>query len=186
MDHTKFHYRRDGFRKKGVPRIPCRSHASLLRAHHSLFRNGDNLGIMKLYAFVILAVAAALAAGQTIDNCLQKDSISCLQKSLYRKAKEFFDTDNLEVVSGVSLVKSGDSQSRSSRTGKDLAYDQEIDSANNVADRQNALVNFVSEEAGEFLTGRSLKVIRVPCCNCSTFLLENTCSMFARYTSCLM
>lgn len=116
---------------------------------------------MKLIAIVFLATAVVLTAGQSLEDCLQSDSISCVQKSLYRKAKEFFDKDNLELFSGVSLVKSAEAQGRSSRTGKDLAYDQEIGAANNVADRQSVLENFVGEEAGEFLTGRSLKVIDI-------------------------
>ncbi|XP_076241002.1 DUF1676 domain-containing protein Osi6 [Calliopsis andreniformis] len=117
--------------------------------------------IMKFHAFVLLATFA-LAAGQTFENCLEKDSIACVQKNLYRKAKEFFDSDNVEIFSGVSLVKSGDSQGRGSRSGKELMYDQEIDGASNVADRQNALMDFVSAEAGEFLTGRSLKINFTP------------------------
>ncbi|XP_053976717.1 uncharacterized protein LOC128889203 [Hylaeus anthracinus] len=116
---------------------------------------------MKLYAFVLLS-AMALARGQTMDNCLEKDSISCVQKNLYRRAKEFFDKDSFEIFSGVSLVKSADAQTRGSRTGKELIYDQEIDAANSVSDRQDALVNFVSEGAGEFLTGRSLRINFTP------------------------
>ncbi|XP_076295142.1 DUF1676 domain-containing protein Osi6 [Lasioglossum baleicum] len=117
---------------------------------------------MKLFAFVLLSVVVVLAAeGQTIENCLEKDSISCVQMSLYRRAKEFFDTDNMEIFSGVTLVKSAN-QARSSRTGKELVYDQEIDTANSVSERQDALVNYVSDEATEFLTGRSLRINFTP------------------------
>ncbi|XP_034179152.1 DUF1676 domain-containing protein Osi6 [Osmia lignaria lignaria] len=117
---------------------------------------------MKLFAIVFLTAAVVLTTGQSIEDCLKSDSISCVQKSLYRKAKEFFDKDNLELFSGVSLVKNGDEQARSSRTGKELVHDQEIDAANNVADRQSALENFVTEEAGEFLSGRSLRINLAP------------------------
>ncbi|XP_078032904.1 DUF1676 domain-containing protein Osi6 [Augochlora pura] len=113
---------------------------------------------MKLFAFVLLSVVVVASQGQTIESCLEKDSISCVQKSLYRKAKEFFDTDNMEIISGVTLVKSSDSQARSSRSGKGLVYEQEIDSANSVSERQDALVNYVSDEATEFLAGRSLRI----------------------------
>lgn len=110
----------------------------------------------------ILAIASiltvAVAVGQSLDDCLQTDSISCVQKSLYRKAKEFFDKDSLELFAGVSLVRNERGQGRSSRSGKELMYEQEIDSANSVTDRQTALENFVSEEAGQLLTGRSLRV----------------------------
>lgn len=50
------------------------------------------------------------------------------------------------------------SDDRSARSGKELAYDQEIDAANDITERQNTLENFISDEAGEFLTGRSLRV----------------------------
>lgn len=106
---------------------------------------------------VILTTALVLTAGQTFDECFKQDSISCVQKSLYRSAKEFFGKDQLEIVSGVSLVKSK-SDASNSRSGKMLAYDQEMDVANGVTDRQNALENFISDEAGQFLTGRSLRV----------------------------
>lgn len=111
---------------------------------------------MKVFAFVFLSVALVLASGQTIDNCLQQDSISCLQKSLFRKAREFFDKDNFDLIDGVSLVKAKDG--RSARSGKNIMYEQEIEQANSVVDRQSALENFVGEEVGDFFSGRSLKV----------------------------
>lgn len=110
-----------------------------------------------LKKLLILAIAIVLTAGQSIDECLKQDSISCVQKTLYRTAKEFFAQDKLELVNGVSLVKSN-ADDRSARSGKELAYDQEIDAANDITERQNTLENFVSDEAGQLLTGRSLKV----------------------------
>lgn len=44
------------------------------------------------------------------------------------------------------------------RSIKELAYDQEMEAANNIAERQNSLENFISDETGQFLTGRSLRV----------------------------
>ncbi|KAF3424470.1 hypothetical protein E2986_06020 [Frieseomelitta varia] len=117
---------------------------------------------MKIFAAVILTSAVVLASGQSLDDCLQSDSISCVQKSLYRKAKEFFDEDSFELFSGVSLVKNGDSRGRSSKTSKELMYEQEIDAANSITDRQSVLENFVSDEAGEFLAGRSLRINFAP------------------------
>ncbi|KAL6263593.1 hypothetical protein P5V15_006382 [Pogonomyrmex californicus] len=103
--------------------------------------------------FLILTTAVVLTAGQSIDECLKQDSISCVQKTLYRTAKEFFGKDKLEPVNGVSFVKNN----ANARSGKELAYDQEMET-NNVAERQNALENFISDEAGQFLTGRSLRI----------------------------
>ena len=79
-----------------------------------------------------------------------------MQRSIYRKAKEFFGKDSFEIIGGVSLVKS--KEDRSSRSNKEVLYDQEIDNANNVAERQSALENFVGEEATGFFAGRSLMV----------------------------
>lgn len=110
-----------------------------------------------LKKLLILMTAAVLTAGQSIDDCLKQDSISCVQKTLYRTAKEFFGKDKLELVNGVSLVKSN-ADDRSARSGKELAYDQEIDAANDITERQNTLENFISDEAGQLLTGRSLRV----------------------------
>ncbi|OXU22418.1 hypothetical protein TSAR_010529 [Trichomalopsis sarcophagae] len=111
---------------------------------------------MKSFAVLFVVALAAAASAQSIDECLQQDSISCVQKSLYRKAKEFFDKDSFELVTGVSLVKA--KSDRSSRSGKDLVYEQEIDQAPSVAERQSALENFVGEEVSDFFSGRSLRI----------------------------
>ncbi|CAL1685951.1 unnamed protein product [Lasius platythorax] len=114
-----------------------------------------------LQKLLILTTAVVLTAGQSIDECLKQDSISCVQKTLYRTAKDFFAKDKLELVNGVSLVKSN-SDDRSARSGKELAYDQEIDAANDITERQNTLENFISDEAGQLLTGRSLRINLAP------------------------
>ncbi|XP_057340905.1 uncharacterized protein LOC130677980 [Microplitis mediator] len=108
---------------------------------------------------VCFSMAVVLISGQDINKCFEQDSISCVQKSLYRKAKEFFTKDSIELFSGVSLVKSA---ARDSRGSKDVIYDQEIDAANDVAGRQSALENFVSDEASDFMTGRSLRINFAP------------------------
>ncbi|EZA55586.1 hypothetical protein DMN91_009106 [Ooceraea biroi] len=114
-----------------------------------------------LKKLLILTTAMVLVSGQNIDECLKQDSISCVQKTLYRTAKELFAKDKLELVSGISLVKSN-TDARSSRSSKELVYDQEMDAANDIVDRQNTLENFISDEAGEFLTGRSLRINLAP------------------------
>lgn len=111
---------------------------------------------MRSFSIIVcLSLAIIAANAEDIDKCLKDDSISCIQRNLYRKAKEFFDKDSLELLSGVTLVKSAD---RNSRSNKQVIYDQEIDSATNVIERQSALENFVGDGASEFLSGRSLRV----------------------------
>jgi hypothetical protein len=111
---------------------------------------------MKSFAFVVIIAFAVAASAQTIDECFRQDSISCVQKSLFRKAKEFFERDSFDLVSGISLVKT--KSDRSSRSGKDLMYEQEIDQATGITERQSALENFVGEEVTDFFSGRSLRV----------------------------
>ncbi|XP_012522908.1 uncharacterized protein Osi6 [Monomorium pharaonis] len=104
--------------------------------------------------FLILMTAVILTAGQSIDECLKQDSISCVQKTLYRTAKEFFAKDKIELVNGVSLVNSN----ANARSAKELTYDQEMEATNDITERQNSLENFISDETRQFLTGRSLRI----------------------------
>ncbi|XP_014212872.1 uncharacterized protein LOC106642569 [Copidosoma floridanum] len=105
---------------------------------------------------LVLAFAAVAVSAQSVDECLQKDSISCVQKSLFRQARGFFNQETFELVGGVSLVKSqGD---RASRSDKSIVYEQEIEKAASVAERQSALENFVGEGLNDFLYGRNLKI----------------------------
>ena len=46
------------------------------------------------------------------------------------------------------------------RSIKELTYDQEMEAANNIVERQNSLENFISDEVGQFLTGRNLRVLK--------------------------
>ncbi|OXU22419.1 hypothetical protein TSAR_010530 [Trichomalopsis sarcophagae] len=115
--------------------------------------------LLQVVGIVVLVTAGV--RGQSIDECLQKDSISCVQKTLFRKAKEFFGRESFELVNGVSLVKAK-AEGRGARSGKDLVYEQEVEKAAGVAERQSALENFVGEEVSEFLTGRSLKINFAP------------------------
>ncbi|KYN12859.1 PREDICTED: uncharacterized protein LOC108767081 [Trachymyrmex cornetzi] len=108
--------------------------------------------------FLILITAVVFTTGQSIDECLKQDSISCVQKTLYRTAKEFFAKDKLELINGVSLVKSN----VNARSIKELTYDQEMEATNNIVERQNSLENFISDEAGQFLTGRNLRINLAP------------------------
>lgn len=105
-------------------------------------------------------MAMIIINAEEINKCLENDSISCIQRNLYRRAKEFFDNDNIELINGVTLVKSADS--RNARSSKEVIYEQEINTANNVADRQHVLENFVGESAKDFLSGRSLKINFTP------------------------
>lgn len=122
---------------------------------------------MKVIGISVLLIASlsGIAKAQQINDCLKQDSISCVQKSVYNSFKDFFNQDNLEIVSGVSLVRNArakqeeaTSEEGRSNTGTDIGYDQEINNANDVDERQTALESFVTDGVGTFLTERSLRV----------------------------
>ena len=109
---------------------------------------------MKLI-IVSLILCIFYCQAETIEECLQKDSIACVQKSLYKRAKEFFE-GSYELFSGVNLVKR--SKNGGGRSVDGIDYEVEIDRANDVAERQSALENYIGEEISQFFHGRSLKV----------------------------
>lgn len=164
MDHTKFHYATGtSFEKRAIPNfltIVCSCEILLFGVILCARKKGRETK-MKLITIVCLTTAVVLVAGQNLDECLQQDSISCVQKSIYRKAKEFFGKDSLEIVPGINLIRNQDNNldGRNARSSKVLIYDQEIDGANDVAERQNVLESFVGEEASNYFTGRSLRVM---------------------------
>lgn len=70
---------------------------------------------------------------------------------MYRKAKEFFDQQNINLVGGLSFTKAAD------RAGKSLEEPvSEVETANTVETRENALENYVMNRAKNFFQERSL------------------------------
>lgn len=70
---------------------------------------------------------------------------------MYRKAKEFFDQQNINLVGGLSFTKAAD------RAGKSLEEPvSEVETANTVETRENALENYVLNRAKNFFQERSL------------------------------
>ncbi|KAJ8684343.1 hypothetical protein QAD02_020135 [Eretmocerus hayati] len=115
---------------------------------------------MKLPVTIVVAIFSC-ARTQRIDECLQRDSISCIQKSFYRGARDFFDRDSFDILPGISLIKSQEDD-RSSRKSKALAYEKQIDESSSFMQRQSTLESFIRDGLSDFLTGRSLKIDFVP------------------------
>lgn len=71
---------------------------------------------------------------------------------MYRKAKEFFDQQNINLVGGLSFTKAAE------RAGKSLEEPtvSEVETANTVESRENALENYVMNRAKNFFQERSL------------------------------
>ncbi|KAJ6637629.1 hypothetical protein Bhyg_10360 [Pseudolycoriella hygida] len=107
---------------------------------------------MKIFIVTCLLISAVFAADEpsSFQDCLEKDSISCVQVAVFRKAKSFFDQPTISLFGGLSLAKS-------ERAGKSLEEPTiEIESANTVETRENALENYVLNRAKNFFQERSL------------------------------
>ncbi|XP_058059981.1 uncharacterized protein LOC131210715 [Anopheles bellator] len=107
---------------------------------------------MKLLVCVLSV--CALAAAQDFKECLDKDSISCLQMTFYRKARDFFDQPQISLAGGLSFVKGAGA--RDSRAYVDAGAP--VESANSVETREDALENYVFERSVSFLRERSLNL----------------------------
>lgn len=93
----------------------------------------------------------------SIDDCLDKDSISCIQLKLYRNVRSFFSQENIELFGGLSLVKN-ENDDKSVKKERAL-FDQsesEIVSAKDSDARESALESFTLTNAANFLQQRSL------------------------------
>jgi hypothetical protein len=111
---------------------------------------------MKFCQFLIVTcvLIGAAFADESLQECFQKDSISCLQLMVFRKAKSLFDQQNIDLVGGLSLVKSEEQ-----RQGKSFSDNSaEVEAANDVDARENALESFMFENARNFFEERSLKL----------------------------
>lgn len=107
---------------------------------------------MKIFIVSCLLISVVFAADEpsNFQDCLEKDSISCVQVAVFRKAKSFFDQQTISLFGGLSLGKS-------ERAGKSLDEPTiEIESANTVETRENALENYVLNRAKNFFQERSL------------------------------
>lgn len=91
---------------------------------------------------------------EPVDNCLQKDSISCLQLQTYRSLRSFFSQDNIELFGGLSLVKNAEPKGRS-LDKKD--NDADIAETNDVEKRENLLEDFAVSQVMNFFQERSLR-----------------------------
>ncbi|ALC46831.1 Osi6 [Drosophila busckii] len=117
--------------------------------------------------FVVTACVLLLASGISADpvnvaavneeqssafaKCLEADSISCLQLTLFRKAKSIFDNPQIEIFGGVSLVKANDG-----RQGKSLDNSIAVEAAPSVEARTAEMGNYLMDNAKSFFAERSL------------------------------
>ena len=74
-------------------------------------------------------------------------------QQIYRKARDFFETPKIELLGGLSFIKPTGRDARSSNVDGTV-----VEQANDVEQRENALENFVTEGAKNFLQERSLNL----------------------------
>jgi hypothetical protein len=114
---------------------------------------------MKFFNILIVTCAlvgsTAFADDSNFQECLQKDSISCIQMMVFRRAKSLFEQPSIEIFGGVSLVKAPSSEVE----GKSLSdASGNVEAAESVEQREGALESFVFENARNFFAERSLKL----------------------------
>lgn len=102
---------------------------------------------------IALCIIGAATAQENFKDCLQKDSISCVQLSIYRKAREFFESPKIDLLAGLSFIKPAGRDARSANIDG-----TEVETANDVEQRESALENFVTEGAKAFFQERSLNL----------------------------
>ncbi|XP_055908406.1 uncharacterized protein LOC129943164 [Eupeodes corollae] len=86
------------------------------------------------------------------EKCLDADSISCLQMTLFRRAKAVFDNPQIEVFGGVSLVK--DNQGRQGKALDDNSFAVEV--APTVEARNSEMGTYFVNSVKNFFVERSL------------------------------
>ncbi|KAL5284806.1 hypothetical protein ACFFRR_006862 [Megaselia abdita] len=104
--------------------------------------------------FLMSACILLLGSGLNaqVDDCLEKDSISCLQLTIFRQAKSFFDNPNIELVGGVSLLKSNEGRQGKSIEDNSVA----VESAPTVEARNGEMGTYFMDSAKKFFAERSL------------------------------
>uniref|UniRef100_A0A1A9VIW0 Uncharacterized protein n=1 Tax=Glossina austeni TaxID=7395 RepID=A0A1A9VIW0_GLOAU len=86
------------------------------------------------------------------SECLEADSISCLQLTFYRKAKSFFEKPQIEIFGGITLLR--DSEGRQAKAIDENAL--AVETAPTVEARTTEMSNYLMENVKNFLFERSL------------------------------
>ncbi|XP_036325224.1 glycine, alanine and asparagine-rich protein [Rhagoletis pomonella] len=93
-----------------------------------------------------------IPANSGFNKCLEADSISCLQLTLFRKAKSFFENPQIEIVGGVSLIKSNEGRQGKSFDDNAIA----VEAAPTVEARTSEMGTYFMNHAKNFFAERSL------------------------------
>lgn len=121
---------------------------------------GNTFKLLGAFALCLVVASAASvnvdansiqdSEGYGFEECLRKDSISCVQHQVYRHLRSFFDQKSVELPGGFALVK----EAEPSRDGRSA---EEVLPEGAVEDREEALETFAVQKASEFFSERSLR-----------------------------
>lgn len=109
-----------------------------------------------LTACVCLALADPIpAAKQQDDGCANnQDSIACAQMQMFRSVRSFFDQDKVELLGGLSLIKTEKkARSLAAETAEDV---NNVENAKDTNDRESALEDFTMHKVMRFFKERTL------------------------------
>lgn len=73
---------------------------------------------------------------------------------IFRKARDFFAQDKIEVLGGIALTKSADG--RGAKSSENILADQQMEKNTAVEDREVALESYLWGKARSFMTERSI------------------------------
>lgn len=94
-------------------------------------------------------------AKPAVDGCANgQDSIACAQMQLFRSVRSFFDQDKVELVGGLSLIKTEKkARSLAAETAEDV---NNVETARDSDDREAALEDFTMHKVMRFFQERTL------------------------------
>lgn len=117
-------------------------------------------GIVALSACVCLALADPIPAPAVkpepaADGCANgHDSIACAQMQLFRSVRSFFDQDKMELVGGLSLIRTEKkARSLAAETADDV---NNVETARDTDERETALEDFTMHKVMRFFQERTL------------------------------
>ena len=104
-----------------------------------------------LQSSMIKSINAFPAPAITVDECLQKDFISCLQVQIYRSIKSFLDQDRIDLIGGFSLFREEDSRNEAkTMKTEDIISEEQILGAHDFESRESAIESFVYQKISVF------------------------------------
>ncbi|XP_023724568.1 uncharacterized protein LOC111873815 [Cryptotermes secundus] len=98
------------------------------------------------------------APDTTIQECFNKNSISCVQIQIYRSFKSFVDQDKVDLIGVLSLVREEEGKNQAeARATEDTEAEEQILGAQDYETREFAIESFVYQKLMAFFQERSIQ-----------------------------